>query len=157
MRKYLTIILIATGAFSTSASADIDPKNSISAPSAAPASTAANATCPAGHEIEHRQLQGIWQADIEGQPTRAKLHLGPHPELAHSVRGSVQRGHSTAQVAGDLDAGELTLEESDDGQRISATWLGTVVEGSCSREIRGAWLRAEPESSSPFVLRKQTP
>jgi hypothetical protein len=29
------------------------------------------------------------------------------------------------------------LEESHDGARIAATWLGTVVAGSCGRALQG--------------------
>lgn len=81
--------------------------------------------------------------------------LGPHPELAHSVRGTVQRGGASAQLSGDVDAGELTLEESVNGTNISATWTGQVVDGSCGKEIHGTWNNATPPTTLPFVLRKQ--
>ncbi len=64
-------------------------------------------------------------------------------------------------VSGDVDAGELTLEESINGTNISATWIGQVVAGSCGKEIRGTWNNAPPSPSAPsaaptpFVLRKQ--
>ena len=40
-------------------------------------------------------------------------------------------------VVADLDNGEFTLEESHDGQRIAATWLGEVVAGRCGRVLQG--------------------
>jgi hypothetical protein len=40
-------------------------------------------------------------------------------------------------VVADLEGGEFTLEESHDGARIAATWLGTVVTGSCGRVLQG--------------------
>ena len=47
------------------------------------------------------------------------------------------------------------MEESADGQRIAATWLGDVVEGSCGKEIRGTW-KAEGEAAARgFLLRRQ--
>ena len=81
-------------------------------------------------------------------------------ELAGSVRGTLERAGQTAQVVGDVHQGELTLEESLDGKRISATWLGDVVEGQCGKEIRGQWSENAAaddalEVSVPFVLRKQ--
>ena len=118
--------------------------------------------------MEQQHLQGVWQAqfpaapassaspDVSGQPgSLVVLRLHPHPELAASVRGTVQRGGATAQVTGDVHEGGLTLEESTDGVRISATWLGDVVENSCAKEIHGTWNTNTPETSTPFVLRKQ--
>lgn len=116
--------------------------------------------CPTAASMDHRHLQGLWRAEFEG-PAQGRLpgallRLGPHPELAESVRGTVQRGSATAQVVGDVDDGALTLEESDNGTNISATWTGQVVDGSCGKEIRGTWSSAPaPERPVPFVLRKQ--
>lgn len=113
--------------------------------------------CPSAAAMDARHLQGQWRAELQGQPP-ALLRLGPHPELAESVRGTVQRGTSTAQAVGDVDDGDLTLEESSDGTRISATWTGRVTEGRCGREIRGTWSSAQaPNTLIPFVLRKQAP
>jgi hypothetical protein len=115
--------------------------------------------------MTHQHLQGRWHAELAATtpdaqppqpPTLAVLQLGPHPELAHSVRGTVQRNGTTAQVSGDVDDGDLTLEESINGTNISATWTGRVVEGSCGKEILGTWNNAHtPNTLQPFVLRKQ--
>ena len=118
--------------------------------------------------MTHQHLQGRWRAELQSPgadsgPATAitVLQLAQHPELAQSVRGTVQRGNTTAQVSGDVDAGELTLEESINGTNISATWIGQVVAGSCGKEIRGTWNNATPTPSAPsappipFVLRKQ--
>lgn len=109
--------------------------------------------------MSHRHLQGVWHTDLPGHGGATVLRLGQHPELAGSVRGTLERAGQTAQVVGDVHAGELTLEESIDGKRISATWLGDVVEGLCGQEIRGQWHASTaddaPEISVPFVLRKQ--
>lgn len=125
-----------------------------------PPSTAA---CPAAADMDHRHLQGQWRAELQAPapgapPATATLQLGPHPELAQSVRGTLVRSGSTAQVSGDVDGGDLTLEESINGTNISATWTGQVVDGSCGKEIRGTWNNAHPTPttpSAPFVLRKQ--
>ena len=154
MKALTTLILIAASAYYTSASAQNDPKT---LPSASHTSSA----CPRSADMTHQHLQGLWNAQLDGgAATGALLRLGPHPELGASVRGTVQRANATAQVTGDVHEGELTLEESTDGQRISATWLGTVVEGSCAREIRGTWSPASTDTTAtppttPFVLRKQ--
>lgn len=154
MKRTCTLFLIATSAYLTSARAQNDPESAKS-----PAALA----CPTAQAMEQQHLQGIWRAELTGStpagaaPTNAVLlHLGPHPELAGSVRGTAQRGSTTSQVAGDVHQGDLTLEESSDGQRISATWIGEVVDGSCGQEMRGTWHRVDPETSLPFVLRKHT-
>lgn len=59
-----------------------------------------------------------------------------------------------ALVAGDVDDGEFTLEESTNGTSISATWTGDVVDGSCGREIRGSWQAAGGGPALTFVLRR---
>lgn len=126
-------------------------------------STQSIAACPTATDMDHQHLQGLWRAELPGiapgaPPTSAMLQLGPHPELGQSVKGTVQRGGVTAQVSGDVDGGELTLEESINGTNISATWIGQVVDGSCGKEIRGTWNNAHPTPttpSAPFVLRKQ--
>jgi hypothetical protein len=40
-------------------------------------------------------------------------------------------------VVADIEDGEFTMEESHDGQRIAATWLGQVQAGSCGQIITG--------------------
>lgn len=85
-------------------------------------------------------MHGLWRAELQGAtPATATLLLGPNPNWADGLAGQVNRDGRRAQLAGDVEDGELTLEESADGERISASWLGDVVEGSCGREIRGTW------------------
>jgi hypothetical protein len=57
-------------------------------------------------------------------------------------------------LAGDVQAGDFQLEESDDGVRISATWSGHVVDASCGKEIKGLWTNALTDQTQPFVLRR---
>jgi len=148
-RPAIAFILIATSPFITSAIGQNNPN-----PTAA---------CPAAAEMDHQHLQGRWHATLQAAApdaahppdATALLQLGPHPELAHSVRGTVQRGGASAQLSGDVNAGELTLEESVNGTNISATWTGQVVDGSCGKEIHGTWNNATPPTTLPFVLRKQ--
>ncbi|MEN9885947.1 MAG: hypothetical protein RL758_525, partial [Pseudomonadota bacterium] len=66
----------------------------------------------------------------------------------------LSRGTVQALVAGDVDAGDFTLEESTDGRSISATWTGRVMTDSCGKEIRGRWANATGTTERGFVLRK---
>lgn len=109
--------------------------------------------CVAASETRQSHLLGLWRATFEGLPRGATLLLEQHPELAETVRGAINRDGERALVAGDVDAGEFTLEESVDGVRIVATWSGTVIDSSCGREIRGDW-RAAGGTARAFVLRK---
>lgn len=117
------------------------------------------ANCPAATEIGPRHLYGLWHAEFEGLSQGATILFEKHPELAGSFSGAVNRDGVKALLAGDVDQGELTLEESLDGQHISATWLGTVVENSCGKEIKGLWNNTSNKApgdaaSHPFVLHK---
>ena len=112
--------------------------------------------CPASAEVRQQDLLGLWRAEFEGLAQGATLLLEKHPERSESVRGTVNRNGERGHVAGDVDDGEFSLEESVNGVNISAIWLGDVVEGSCGREIRGSW-KAEGELRQfQFVLRKES-
>lgn len=111
----------------------------------------ASPACPQG---QHAGLPGAWHASIEGF-AETVVTLEPHPEYAGSVRGHTERAGRRIFVAGDVDDGELTLEESENGTNISAAWLGDAVEGSCGREFRGVWKAEGAPAGRPFVLRKR--
>jgi hypothetical protein len=106
-------------------------------------------------------LYGLWQAEMGGQHA-ATLLFEKHSELTDSVAGTINRDGIRTRCAGDVDDGTFTLEESDNGQTISATWTGSVIENSCGKEIRGTWTpssnpatpHAPPSASRDFVLRK---
>ncbi|MGH6625358.1 MAG: hypothetical protein ACRECD_02245 [Burkholderiaceae bacterium] len=117
--------------------------------------TSAIASCPAPSEVSHWHLYGLWRAEFEGLSQDATLLLEKHPELAESVRGTLRRDGSQALLAGDVDQGELNLDESLDGLSISATWTGQVVDNSCGKEIRGTWQHAADSATRRFVLRRQ--
>lgn len=109
--------------------------------------------CPEPADVRPGDLVGLWRAEFEGRAPGATLLLEPHREYALSLSGEINRDGIRARVVADLEQGEFTLEESADGRRISATWLGDVVPGSCGREIRGrregGW-----DGTLPFVLEK---
>lgn len=125
----------------------------------------AQTTCTDAADTSQRELLGHWTAQfatpaaqaspLQALPTTAQLELTPHPELLASVRGRVLRTGTQALVAGDVDDGDFTLEESVNGKNISATWIGQVVQGSCGKEIRGTWSQEQPPLTLSFVLRKQ--
>ncbi|WP_245606931.1 hypothetical protein [Simplicispira psychrophila] len=122
-----------------------------------PTPTTDSNACPQAADMNHRHLQGVWHTDLPSHGGATVLRLGQHPELAGSVRGTLERAGRTVQVTGDVHEGVLTLEESMDGEHISAAWLGDVVEDRCGKEISGFWSTADaaPDASIPFVLRKQ--
>ncbi len=114
-------------------------------------------TCPTAADVTVPQLLGLWQAEFEGLAQRATVLLEPSVNWAGSFGGGINREGERGQVAGDVENGEFTMEESADGVRIAATWLGDVVEGYCGHEIRGT-RQAEGEAlARPFVLRRIAP
>ncbi|MDB5850008.1 MAG: hypothetical protein JWP29_3760 [Rhodoferax sp.] len=116
------------------------------------------AACPGPADVLPVHLYGTWLAKVEGEAGPVTVRLQKHPELAGSVSGTLERGGASAQVSGDVDNGDFTLEESSDGQRISATWIGRVVDASCGKEIKGTWTKATDTSGDApraFSLRKQ--
>lgn len=116
---------------------------------------AAKAACPRPAQFTPLHLYGLWHAEFDGQALGATVLFEKHPELADSVAGGVNRDGVKTLLAGDIDEGAVTLEESDNGQNISATWTGEVVDGSCGKEIRGEWRGAAGETALRFVLRKR--
>lgn len=116
----------------------------------------AQETCPRPYEIGQAQMLGTWRAEFEGGGPIGTLVLQKHEDYAESLSGSLERGGERRHVAGDMEEGEFTLEDSVDGVHISGTWLGDVVDGSCGREIQGTWSSdGQGKDARTFVLRKQ--
>jgi hypothetical protein len=88
-------------------------------------------------ECSANHLMGRWTAHIDGQPQPWTLTLGPHPEHLGSLRGTLTQGTLSYPVVADLDEGEFTMEESHDGQRIAATWLGQASGANCGKNLQG--------------------
>lgn len=118
------------------------------------ASAGAQTACPHASEVGQAQMLGIWRAEFEGVGHVATLLLQKHPEYALSLSGAINRNGDRRPVAGDIEDGEFTLEESADGVHIAATWIGELVEGSCGKEIRGVWRRDGESDGQAFVMRK---
>ncbi|AMM25145.1 hypothetical protein [Variovorax sp. PAMC 28711] len=115
------------------------------------------ADCPASaQEMPTTALYGQWEARFDGLPAVAAVRLGKHPDY-EGVRGTITRtpGATVAQLAGDIDdEGQLAIDESQDGHRISGVWLGRMEPGSCGKEFTGTWRNAADDSTHPFVLRR---
>jgi hypothetical protein len=118
-------------------------------------SASAQGACPHASEVKAADMLGLWHADLHGVGHVGTLLLEKHPLYAESFSGAINRNGERRAVAGDVEDGDFTLEESADGVRISAAWVGELVEGSCGREVRGTWTIDGEKSSRPFVLRKQ--
>ena len=147
MNIRITLFFIASCALSTGATAQNNADSLVAI------------TCPAAADVSTVRLFGPWQAQVDtgpgNAPRQATLNLERNPELSESLSGTITRGATKALVAGDVDNGVFTLEESVDGNAITATWTGQVVEGSCGREIRGVWKNVLDQTEHNFILRKQ--
>lgn len=115
---------------------------------------AASSACPAPQDLAPAHLWGLWQVRFADEARTATVLFERHPERGESLRGAINRDSVQALLAGDVDDGVLTLDESDDGRQISAVWSGNVVAGSCGKEFTGTWRRANDTTERGFVLRK---
>ena len=132
--------------------------------------------CPSAQGMKAEQLHGLWAARFSkppaGLPELATLLLERHAEFSESLAGRVSRdlgaaagakaiaGHAAkAELAGDLEAGMLLLDESSDGISITGTWNGEMVPGSCGRVFQGSWKDTSGSAAAnapdvPFTLTK---
>ncbi|QIL83207.1 hypothetical protein G7047_27150 [Diaphorobacter sp. HDW4A] len=109
--------------------------------------------CPTAQQMEQPELLGRWNVQMDGEAGPITIELGPHPEWDGTVKGSVQRPAFQSIIVGDVNQGELTMEESRDGKSVSGNWYGSVAEGSCARIIRGEWAGSD-DRSLKFTMRK---
>lgn len=110
--------------------------------------------CPSAADIQPQMLVGSWRIEwTDGARQRGEepwqLVLAPHPEYKGSLKGHLSRGQAMHLVVADWDDDTLTMEESEDGRRISATWQARASDGQCGRELRGVRFTGnEPDDSS---------
>ncbi|MBU3737496.1 MAG: hypothetical protein FGM55_00875 [Rhodoferax sp.] len=121
----------------------------------AQASGPGSGACPTPDAVSPIHLYGLWQATVEEQKEVLLLELVRHPEWQGSLSGRLQRPSGWVQVSGDIEDGELTLEESGDGRTVTGLWHGSAVDGSCGKEIRGTWNAAQDRRLLGFTLRKR--
>mgnify|MGYP006165732581 CR=1 FL=1 len=112
----------------------------------------ARSACPSGTDLSADMLYGEWIAQVANEAPWS-LSLGPHPEHQGSLRGELTQGQLRYAVVADLDDGEFTLEESHDGQRIAATWLGSLPARGCGRQIQGQRVRSGQTSQHFQITR----
>ena len=108
--------------------------------------------CPTAQDLTPEMLYGQWTVQITGEMPWA-LTLGPHPEHVGSLRGELTQGQQRHAVVADLDDGDFTLEETHDGQRIAATWQGSLPAAGCGRQIQGQRTLAGQNSRSFLITR----
>ena len=108
--------------------------------------------CPTAQDLTPEMLHGQWTVQITGEMPWA-LTLGPHPEHVGSLRGELTQGQQRHAVVADLDDGDFTLEETHDGQRIAATWQGSLPAAGCGRQIQGQRTLAGQKSRSFLITR----
>lgn len=109
--------------------------------------------CPTAQQMEQPELLGVWRVQMDGEPGPITMTLGPHPEWEGTVKGSIKRQDYESIVVGEVNKGELTMEESRDGKSVSGNWYGAVAEGRCAREISGEWADNN-DRTVKFVMRK---
>jgi hypothetical protein len=110
--------------------------------------------CLRAGDVQQADMLGLWRAELDGVGHVGTLLLQKHAEYPESFSGWIDRNGERRELAGDVEDGEFTLEESADGVHIAANWVGELVEGSCGREARGVWTIDGAKSGKPFVLRK---
>lgn len=151
----LFALLLAHGLLSACATSEAP----MSKPGAAQAAKPAiNPACPDLARWSARQLHGVWEIELPGLGQSGELVLSQHPEFPASLRGQLRYEGHPSIASGDLEEGELNLDESRDGKTLFAFWTGHLVPASCGREIRGRWEQL-PQAGSParesrFVLRR---
>lgn len=115
----------------------------------------AQTDCLHASEVKQEHMLGLWRAEFDGNGHAGTLLIEKHPAYVQSFSGTINRNGDRSRLAGDVEDGEFTMEESADGVHIAAAWIGEVVEGSCGKEIRGTWTRDGEKTGRAFVLRKQ--
>lgn len=155
-RCLLTLLLIAVSALS----ACVAGRNHSENPAQASTRDAAiNPACPGLDRWPAERLHGTWRVELPALGLHGELLLRRHPEFSASLRGELDYGGQRAIASGDLEGGELNLDESRDGKSLHAFWTGHLVPSACGREIRGTWQTVprpgQPGQESAFVLRRQ--
>ncbi len=148
-------VLIAACALAACATSQNDTKTRAVRPAAA---APVNPACPDLNRWAARQLYGRWSIELPGLGERGELLLRQHPEFSESLRGELRYAGHASIASGDIEDGELNLDESRDGKSLFAFWTGRLVPAACGREIRGTWEQVpkagEPSRKSAFVLRR---
>jgi hypothetical protein len=116
----------------------------------------AQPVCTAVQDLVNTDLFGAWSLLLEGGGVSlvTRLEMVRNPEFAESLAGAYRWGESQREVFGDIEQGNLDLEESANGKDINALWKGRVLEGSCGQTIVGKRRSTVDNSEQNFVLRR---
>ena len=163
----LTALLTNSGW--TLAAAPLPTQKAVPLPlvSAAPSALTSTSACLDTTNLTAPLLYGRWAVRYTNPPVNlpatATLVLQRHAEFSESLAGTVTRSvtgsaPALAALAGDIDGTLLLLDESADKVRITATWNGEAVPGSCGTEFFGFWkdmtAAADNAPSVVFTLKK---
>lgn len=117
-----------------------------------------NPACPDLVQWPAARLHGLWQVELPELGQRGQLTLRQHPEFAASLRGEFEIDGLPSIASGDLEQGELNLDESRDGKSLHAFWSGQLVSAHCGQQIEGQWeslpRNGRPAQRSHFILRR---
>jgi hypothetical protein len=103
---------------------------------------------PAGQAPSQTPSQTLNQTLDQTQTRPEPLKFSPNAEHPDSLMGELAQGGRKVLLAGDFEDGQLVLEESLDGQRISATWTAQVKAGSCGTAFVGTWVAQDGERAT---------
>lgn len=150
-RARFAVVLIAVGALCACATGQNHSNHH-------DASAIGGRACPDVRRWGAPQLYGTWEVELTQAGQRGRLLLRQHPEFRESLRGEFSYGGQASIASGDVEGGEVNLDESRDGKSLYAFWTGQLVPARCGREIRGTWEQVpkagQPALKSPFVLRR---
>lgn len=150
---------------------NVPSKSAITAPT--PVSTVA---CPAPLDVPTAMLYGLWRVSFFDGPLPTDTRLPPgktatheatvlferHPEHEDSLRGAMKSTGTGAAtqptqvvwLSGDLEEGELIMDESEDGERISAVWVAYPTLTGCGKELRGNRRQSDNDRIQTLILTK---
>jgi hypothetical protein len=150
-RARFAVVLIAVGALCACATGQNHSNHH-------DASAIGGRACPDVRRWGAPQLYGTWEVELTQAGQRGRLLLRQHPEFRESLRGEFSYGGQASIASGDVEGGEVNLDESRDGKSLHAFWSGHLVPGACGREIRGTWQQLAregvPAAESGFILRR---
>jgi hypothetical protein len=130
-----------------------------------------NPVCIAAKDVAPVQLYGAWvvqwtppalkdgvnllSAPLSSHlPANTTITFKVNPDYPDSLVATMPMAGKRHLLAGDIEDGLLTLEESADGTNIHANWALQVVLGSCAKELKGTWISAGDGGERGVVLRR---
>lgn len=147
MQFRFTIIFIALCAVFLPATGQNEAKNGV----------VGAVSCKDSKDLINTDLFGAWTLELKngvGAANTTRITLERNPEFAESLAGHFLQGTVRHEVFGDIEAGAVDLEESNNGKDIIALWKGRVVDGSCGQAVTGTRRSTVTQAEESFVLRR---